>query len=244
MTAHQEARNKAGLPLQQSKITCIPNAQGTEDPTMLLSCCGDGWSEVERHWATSTYHTCESRSRSWGPHASAWQYWRHNRSFLSSVIWLLLALYFISPLYYIMSRGILFLKDFYCIEIFWWVFFILTLFSIATTTSGLRTHMFSRKSASSFLSITEFFCWGKSFYLFTTFLPSPSKPLSASLVHATHPYTHQVVRVYFGRFHVPRPPLLSHSNRWKCGCTASPPAGQGSIHKHNDCGCLEKTSLL
>lgn len=32
-TAHQEARNKAGLPLQQIKVTCSPDARGTEDPT-------------------------------------------------------------------------------------------------------------------------------------------------------------------------------------------------------------------
>lgn len=153
MTAHQEARNKAGLPLQQSKITCIPGARGTEDTTRLLGCCRGSWSELERHWATSTSHTCESRR--WDPCASAQQYWRHNRSFPSAVICVLLASYFISPTYYIMSGGILFLKHLYCIEIFWGVlwgffrvfrwffffFFILTLFSIATNSSACSHHI-------------------------------------------------------------------------------------------------------
>lgn len=93
----QEAKKKAGLPLHQSEITSV---WGTKDPT----------GQVERHWATNASHTCKCRT--WDPCASTWQCWRQNRSSLSAVIWMLLALNFISPMSCFMSRGIPFLKHF------------------------------------------------------------------------------------------------------------------------------------
>lgn len=217
MTTYQEARNNAGLPLQQNRITCIPSAQWTEDPTTHLSCGRDSWSEDEMCWATSTSHIHESRSL----------LQQHGNTEGATVA---LGLIF-HLIHYILSRCILFDTHFCCLETFFhsntipqWNQFL----KLQPSLQGSGYHMINRKPAPSHYLPVTIFCWSKILSLFTKLLTSPSKPLSATL---------GCVGVFWGTCASPSTSttMLSHSNWWKHSCTGpSTRQDESIIPTHTD----------